>query len=205
MTGERRAGDMPPEAKGKPQLSADKALVTGIAGRYAVALYDLAEEGGLLEEVEGDLAKVAALLEQSDEFSGLVGSPLLSRAQQAAALETVADHLDLGALTRKFLGVLAANRRLGYLAQAIAGFQKLLAHKRGEVTAEVTSAQPLSEAQNDALKASLKAAVGREVTFDKHVDESLLGGLVIKIGSRMVDSSLKTKLQNLKVSMKEVG
>lgn len=186
-------------------MSADKALVTGIAGRYAVALYDLAQEGGLLEEVEGDLEKVAALLEQSDEFSGLVGSPLLSRAQQAAALETVADHLELGVLARKFLGVLAANRRLGHLAQAIAGFRKLLAHQRGEVTAEVISAQPLSDAQNDALKASLKAAVGREVTFDKHVDESLLGGLVIKIGSRMVDSSLKTKLQNLKVSMKEVG
>lgn len=186
-------------------MSADKALVTGIAGRYAVALFDLAEEGGLLEAAESDLAKVAALLEQSDEFSGLVGSPLLSRAQQAAVLETVADQLELSVLTRKFLGVLAANRRLANLAQTIAAFQKLLAHQRGEVTAEVYSAQPLSDAQSEALKASLKAGVGRDVTFDKHVDESLLGGLVVRIGSRMVDSSLKTKLQNLKVSMKGVG
>lgn len=186
-------------------MSADKALVTGIAGRYAVALYDLAQESGLLEEVEGDLAKVAALLEQSDEFAGLVKSPILSRAQQAAVLETVADELGLGTLTRKFLGTLAANRRLASLAQAITGFQKLLAHQRGEVTAEVTSAQPLSETQTEALKARLKSAVGSEVTFDKHVDESLLGGLIVKIGSRMVDSSLKTKLQNLKVSMKGVG
>lgn len=186
-------------------MSADKALVTGIAGRYAVALYDLAQEGGLLEAVEGDLDKVAALLEQSDEFAGLVKSPILSRAQQAAALVTVADQADLGALTRKFLGTLAANRRLAFVAQIIAGFRKLLAHQRGEVTAEVTSAQPLSEAQTEALKTRLKSAVGSDVTFDKQVDESLLGGLIVKIGSRMVDSSLKTKLQNLKVSMKGVG
>lgn len=195
----------PHEAKGKPELSADKALVTGIAGRYAVALYDLAEDGGLLEEAEGDLVMVAALIKESEEFSGLVRNPLLSREQQAAALETVADQAGLGALTRKFLGTLAANRRLDCLAQAISGFQKLLAHQRGEVTAEVTSAHPLSDAQTDRLKAKLKAAVGRDVTFDKHVDESLLGGLIVKIGSRMVDSSLKTKLQNLKVSMKGVG
>lgn len=186
-------------------MSADKALVTGIAGRYAVALYDLAEDGGLLEEAEGDLAKVAALLDQSDEFAGLVKNPLLSRAEQAATLETVADQLDLAVLTRKFLGTLAANRRLACLAQAVAGFQKLLAHQRGEVTAEVISSHPLSDAQTETLKAKLKSAVGSDVTFDKHVDESLLGGLIVKIGSRMVDSSLKTKLQNLKVSMKGVG
>lgn len=186
-------------------MSANKALVTGIAGRYAVAIYELAEDGGLLEAVEGDLAMIAALLEQSEEFAALVKNPLLSREQQAAGLETVADQAELGALTRKFLGTLAANRRLDHLAQTIAGFQKLLAHMRGEVTAEVISAHPLSDDQTEALKLKLKAAVGRDVTFDKHVDESLLGGLVVKIGSRMVDSSLKTKLQNLKVSMKGVG
>lgn len=186
-------------------MSADKALVTGIAGRYAVAIYELAEDGDSLEEVEGDLARIAALLDQSEEFAGLVQNPLLSREQQAAGLETVANETDLSALTRKFLGTLAANRRLDYLAQTIAGFQKLLAHTRGEVTAEVTSAHPLSDDQAEALKSKLKAAVGRDVTFDRHVDEGLLGGLVVKIGSRMVDSSLKTKLQNLKVSMKGVG
>lgn len=186
-------------------MSADKALVTGIAGRYAVAIYDLAEDGGLLEQIEADLAMVAALLEQSEEFAGLVKNPLLSREQQAAGLETVAQEGNLSALTRKFLGTLAANRRLDYLAQTIAGYQKLLAHQRGEVTAQVTSAHPLSDAQTEALELKLKAAVGRDVTFDKHVDESLLGGLVVKIGSRMIDSSLKTKLQNLKVSMKGVG
>lgn len=187
------------------ELSADKALVSGIAGRYAIALFDLAEDRGELAEVERDLSAVQSLLDEGSVFTGLVTSPILSRAQQAEALATVANEAELGATTANFLGVLTENRRLKYLGAVIGSFFKLLASKRGEVTAEVISAQPLSEDQIGALRDRLKAAVGSDVTFDTTVDAGLLGGLVVKVGSRMIDSSVKTKLQNLKTSMKGVG
>lgn len=186
-------------------MSADKSLVSGIAGRYAVALFDLAEEQGKLADVERDLTAVRALLEEGSVFSDLVASPILGRSQQAEVMATVAKEAELGTLAANFLGVLTENRRLKTLATVIEDFFTLLASARGEVTAEVTSAQKLSDDQVEALRARLKAAVGSDVTFNTVVDPRLLGGLVVKVGSRMIDSSVKTKLQNLKTSMKGVG
>ncbi len=179
--------------------------MSGIAGRYAVALFDLAKDQGKLTDVERDLSAVSALLDEGDAFADLVTSPILSRSQQKEALVTVVNEAELGSLVANFLGVLAENRRLKSLAAAIDSFFKLLAVERGEVAAEVISAQPLTDNQIEALRARLKAAVGSDVTFDTTVDEDLLGGLIVKVGSRMIDSSVKTKLQNLKTSMKGVG
>lgn len=185
-------------------MAAHKAIVSGLSGRYASALFDLAVDGKLLDQTEEDLAKLKALTSESAEFSQLLKSPLIDRAGQKKAVAAVAETLSIGDLTCKTLGVLAQNRRLAVLPALIRDFTLLLSQHRGEVSADVTSAEPLTEKQIDALKKSLKLAVGRDVAIEAHVDESLLGGLVIKVGSRMVDSSLKTKLDTLKVAMKGV-
>lgn len=185
-------------------MASHKAIVSGLSGRYALALFELALEAKELTGVSADLEKLQALLGESDDFYQLVSSPLYGRDEQTKALAGVADVLALGDLMKKFLGVLAANRRLGIISNVIRDFALLNADHNGEVNALVTSAQPLSDGQLDELKSKLKGAMGRDVSIDTQVDESLLGGLIVKVGSRMVDSSLKTKLDNLKVAMKGV-
>ncbi len=180
-----------------------KAVVSGVAGRYAVALFELAVDGNALDQVAADLKALADLLEKSADFRRLVTSPALGRDDQAKGLFAVLDGSGIAQLTRNFLGVIANNGRLSLLADMIAAYTTLLAHHRGEVTAEVTSATPLSEGQMAALKAKLKAIAGRDVTLQAHTDSSILGGLVVKLGSRMIDSTLKTKLNNLQTAMKE--
>jgi F-type H+-transporting ATPase subunit delta len=185
-------------------VTSHKAIVSGISGRYAVALFELALEEKALEAVEKDLAALKGLLVESADLRALVTSPLYGRAEQAKGIAAVAAVAKLSSLTGKFLGVLAANRRLDTLRATVATFEKLLANHRGEVGAEVVSAHALTKAQLTALAKKLKAAVGRDVTIDASVDETLLGGLRVKVGSRMVDSSLKTKLDNLAIAMKGV-
>jgi len=185
-------------------VTSHKAIVSGISGRYAVALFELALEEKALKTVESDLANLKTLLQESADLRELVTSPLFSRDDQSKGVTGVAEAADLSALTVKFLGVLAANRRLDTLSAAIDSFEKLLAHHKGEVNAEVVSAHSLTKTQLAALKKQLKAAVGRDVAIDASVDETLLGGLRVKVGSRMVDSSLKTKLDNLAIAMKGV-
>ncbi|TNE61126.1 MAG: F0F1 ATP synthase subunit delta [Alphaproteobacteria bacterium] len=185
-------------------MTSHKAIVSGISGRYAVALFDLAVEEKALEAVESDLAKLKAMLGDSADLRTLVGSPLYSREQQSKGITKVAEAAALSALTNKFLGVLAANRRLGNLPAILADFDKLLSHHRGEVTADVVSARALTKKQLGDLEKKLKSAVGRDVAINASVDESLLGGLRVQVGSRMVDSSLKTKLDNLAIAMKGV-
>ncbi|WP_374763229.1 F0F1 ATP synthase subunit delta [Yunchengibacter salinarum] len=179
-------------------------IVTGIAGRYALALFDLAKEAKALDATAKDLDALAAMQAESAEFSLFIASPRLSRDEQVRGVGALAEKAGFGELTRKFLGVLATNRRLSHLGSVIGAYRRLLAHHNGEVTADVTSARALDDGQMESLKKTLKSAVGRDVAVAPHVDESLLGGLVVKIGSRMVDSSLKTKLDNLKVAMKGV-
>lgn len=179
--------------------------MSGIEGRYAVALFDLAEERSQLADVERDLVAIRTLLDESEEFAGFVSSPIFNRDQQSAVVVSIAKGAELGELAVNFLNVLVSNRRLRQLSAAVDSFFKLMSHHKGEVTAEVISANPLSDDQVEALREKLKAAVGSDVTLDTRVDDGLLGGLVVKVGSRMVDSSLKTKLQNLRVSMKGVG
>jgi len=185
-------------------VTSHKAIVSGISGRYAVALFELALESKALKAVESDLANLKELLSESADLRELVTSPLFNRDEQSKGVTAVAEAAELSALTVKFLGVLAANRRLDALGATISSFEKLLAHHKGEVNAEVVSAHALTKTQLTALKKQLKSAIGRDVTIDASVDEALLGGLRVKVGSRMVDSSLKTKLDNLAIAMKGV-
>lgn len=187
-------------------------MVAGAAGRYALALFELAREAGALDAVAQDFQALEAMAAGSDAVRGLITSPLIQRAERGRALLALLDNLSqvsdagpVNPLTRKFFGVLAQNGRVASLEAVIVAYRALVAHDRGEVTAEVTSAQALTSAQVETLKTKLKSVVGREVTLDARVDDSLLGGLVVKVGSRMIDTSLKTKLQNLQVAMKEVG
>ncbi len=195
-----------------PEQTGSAAVASGVAGRYATALFELAKENNSLEVVAADLAAIEGLINGDDAVKSLISNPLLGRAERGRAIAALLDNLQAVAgvkgvsdLTRKFLGATAANGRVDGLLAIIAAFRSLLAQERGEVTAEVVSAQALDAGQVKALTDKLKTIVGRDVTLDARVDPSLLGGLVVQIGSRMIDSSLKTKLQNLQVAMKEVG
>jgi len=177
-------------------------MSAGVAGRYASALFELAHEQNRLDEVDRDLGKFQSLLDQSDDLSRLVKSPAFAAEEQQRALGAVMDWAGIGATTGNFLKVVTRNRRLFAAEDMIKTFRGLLARHRGEVAAEVKSAVALSNEQMAALKAKLKSSFGKDVRLDTKVDPSLLGGLVIKIGSRMFDSSLRTKLANLKVVLK---
>ncbi len=185
-------------------MASDKANVSGITGRYATALFDLAKDAAAVDSVETDLLKLRSMLDGSDDFATFVSSPLYSRAEQVSSVAAVAGSADLHDLTQKFLGVLATNRRLNVLKGITRDFAALLSHHRGEVTASVTSPKALTKSQLSELEKQLKQAIGSSVTIDASVDASLLGGMVVKVGSRMVDSSIKTKLDNLAIAMKGV-
>ena len=180
-------------------------MTAGVAGRYASALFELAHEQNRLDEVDRDLGKFQALLDQSRDLNRLVKSPAFAAEEQQRALGAVMDWAAIGATTGNFLKVVARNRRLFAAEDMIKTFRGLVARHRGEVAAEVKSAVALSEAQLAALKAKLKSTFGKDVRLDAKVDPLLLGGLVVKIGSRMFDSSLRTKLGNLKVVLKGNG
>lgn len=176
-----------------------------MAGRYAIALFDLALEEEKIEEVETALGRIDDLFTQSPDFARLVRSPIFSAEEQARAMSALASHVEITGLTANFLQLLVKNRRLFALKDIIAGFKRLVADHRGEMTAEVVSAIPLSEAQAEELKATLKAKTGKKIDLKLSVDPAILGGLIVKIGSRMVDTSIRTKLNSLKFAMKEVG
>lgn len=176
-----------------------------MAGRYATALFELAREENKLEETERALVGLSASLDESEDLRRLVRSPIFSATEQSEALAEIAKQARLPTLAANFLQLLVKNRRLFALRDIIAGFRKLAADHRNELTADVTSAVALSESQADELKATLKAKTGKSITLIEKVDPAILGGLVVKIGSRMVDSSIRTKLNNLKYAMKEVG
>ena len=183
-------------------MNASGGMVTGLAGRYANALFDLAREQKSIDSVSASLSGLRAALGESEDLRALIGSPVLARDAARKAIAAVAQSMKLDSITSKFLGVLAVNRRLVALPQIIRGFEALAARHRGEVTAEVTSAQPLSEAQVAALKTKLKSGLGQDVNIDLSVDPAILGGLVVKVGSRMIDSSIATKLNSLAHAMK---
>ncbi len=186
-------------------MPADGVRVSGVAARYASALYDLADEQGALDAVAGDLASLQKMIDASDDFRRFIKSPVISRRDQSKGIATIATKAQLSPLAHKFLGLLAVKRRLFALPGIIAGFRAILADRRGQATANVTCAAPLNDIQTAALIEALKKAVGRNIDLVSHVDPSILGGLIVKVGSRMVDSSLKSKLQRLKLVMKGVG
>ena len=186
-------------------MSAESSIVSGVAGRYATALFELAEEAKALDSVAKDLADLDAMIAESDDLKNLIRSPVIDRDDQAKGMAAIAEKAGLGDLTRKFIATVTQNRRLNQISGITAAFRKLLAAHRGEVTAEVASARPLTDEQLEALKDELKRATRREVDVNARVDESLLGGLVVKLGSRMIDSSLRTKLNSLTQVMKGIG
>ena len=173
-----------------------------LGGRYALALFELAQAAKSIDRVEASLASVRAALDASDDFRALTTSPVVQRGAATKAVLATADSLGVDATTRSFLGVLAENRRLGQLPAIIRAFRRLAAHHRGEATAEVTSAHPLTGDQVTELKQQLRARLGREVSVDLAVDPDLLGGLVVRIGSQMIDSSIRTRLNALTSAMK---
>lgn len=184
---------------------AQETIVSGIAGRYATALFDLAREAGQLDAVAKDLDTLSAMLAESADLTRLVRSPAFSRDEQAKAVAAVAERAGFQDLVRRFLGITAQNRRLFALSDIIRDFRSLLSHHRGEALAEVTSAVPLNDAQLQQLKSSLSSVAAGNVVINAKVDPGLIGGLVVKLGSRMIDASIRTKLNNLKSAMKGVA
>jgi len=177
-------------------------ISASLQGRYASALYDLASESKAVAAVEKDLGALGQALSESPELAALIRNPQVGRDAAAKAMEGVAKLLKLSPLTQKFLGTLAANRRLAALPQMVQAFGAIASAARGEVKAEVTSAHPLSDAQIKALAAKLKAREGKDVTLSATVDPAILGGLVVRIGSTQIDSSIRTRLNSLAHAMK---
>jgi len=182
-----------------PQSSAHG---SGLAGRYATALFELAEEQDALDAVAGDLDGFRTLLRESADFVRLIRSPVLSRDEQARAVAAIAERAGCHALTGRFLGLLAHKRRLFALPEIIEAYGAMLAAHRGEVAAEVVSAVELSDEQTAAIREQLTRVVGQEIRLAQRVDPALLGGLVVRIGSRMIDASLRTKLHRLELAMR---
>jgi F-type H+-transporting ATPase subunit delta len=176
--------------------------VSGVPGRYASALFELSSEEKATEEVSRQLNTFQSAIDQSEDLRRLVRSPVFSAEDQVAALGAVAAQLGITGTTLNFLKLVAKNRRVSVVPDMIKAYATLLASSKGEVAGEVTSAEPLSATQLDDLKAALKSSLGRDVLLSTRVDSSLLGGLIVKVGSRMMDNSLKTKLQTLKIAMK---
>ena len=186
-------------------MASEASGVSGLAERYAAALFELADERRDLDAVATDLRQLRAMLHDSADLSRLVKSPILSRDEQARAIGALGEHAALSPLVRDFLAVVARNRRLFAVPAMIEGYLAKLAERRGEVTAEIVAAQPLSEPQLATLGEQLRRGAGRRVTVEVRVDPSLLGGLVVKLGSRMVDASLSSKLRRLQLAMKATG
>jgi F-type H+-transporting ATPase subunit delta len=186
-------------------LASETTGVSGLAERYAAALFDLADERRMLDEVASDLRELRAMLQASADLLRLIRSPILSRRDQAKAIAMVAQRAGLSPLVRDFLAVVARNRRLFAIPAMIEAFLANLAARRGEVSAQVTAAQPLSEAQLGALNEQLRRSIGSRVSVDVSVDPRLIGGMIVKVGSRMVDGSIRSKLQRLQLAMKSVG
>jgi F-type H+-transporting ATPase subunit delta len=178
--------------------------VSGLAGRYAAALFDLADEGKLLDVVAADLALLKSMIAESPDLVRLLRSPLIGREKQLATMAVLTERAGLAPLSRNFVSLIAHNRRLFALPEIISAFQHLLADRRGEVTAEITAAQALAPAQITALTDRLKRAVGSKVAVEIRVDPAIIGGLIVKVGSRMVDGSLQSKLQRLQLAMKGI-
>ena len=177
----------------------------GIAGRYAQALFELAQEAGDLRALEADADALGAVLKESPDFAAMIASPVIERSDQAAAVHAIAARMGVSTLMANTLALMANKHRLFVLPQLVSDLQARIAVEKGEVTADVTSASPLSPAQAQALMDTLKASSGKAIKLNASVDESLIGGLIVKLGSTMIDTSVKSKLAALQNAMKEVG
>src|SRR5262245_7805096 len=187
------------------RVATDEPMMASMAGRYAAALFELAKDERQLPRVEADLKAFQGMLDASADLRRLVRSPVISAEDQGKALAAILGRAGISGLTANFFRLIARNRRLFAAGDMIRDFRVLLARERGEVTADVASAHALTPAQMEALKDALRAQVGKDVQVNTRVDPNLLGGLVVKMGSKMIDSSIRTKLDNLKVAMKGIG
>ena len=182
---------------------ADEPIVSGMAGRYATALFELALEDKKLDAVKADLDRFKALLDGSPDLVRLVRSPVFGAEEQEKALGAILDKAKIGGIARNFLLMVARKRRLFAVREMISAFGAFLARHKGEVDAQVVVAEPLKEAHLEALKQAIAASAGKNVQLDVKVDPSIIGGLKVKLGSRMIDASLKTKLNSIRIAMKE--
>jgi F-type H+-transporting ATPase subunit delta len=186
-------------------VAAEDPSVSGVSGRYATALFELARDEKSIDPVRADLDRFEAMLTDSADLRRLVRSPVFSADSQSRALAAVLDEAGISGTAANFLKVLTANRRLFAVSDVIRAFRALVARFRGEATADITVAEPLNDRNLDVLKTALKSVTGKDVALNVNVDPSIIGGLVVKLGSRMVDSSLRTKLNSIKHAMKEAG
>jgi F-type H+-transporting ATPase subunit delta len=184
------------------KVATEKAHETGLTGRYANAVFELAQEQGLVDVVAADLAALKSTIASSPDLARLVKSPLFGHEDQARALKAILEKMGVNPLTTKFLLTLTSKRRLFAVDGVIAAYDRLVARLKGEVQAQVTSAHALSSAQTAELKSVLKTKLGREPRLDTRVDPTLLGGLIVKVGSRMIDSSIRTKLAGIRAAMR---
>jgi F-type H+-transporting ATPase subunit delta len=182
---------------------ANEPIVSGMAGRYATALFDLALEQRALDSVKADLDRFDAMIDESADLNRLVRSPVFTAEEQKNALAAILEKAGIGGTSANFLRLVAQKRRLFAVREMVRAFRVFVARHKGEARAEVTVAEPLSENHLNALKAALKSTTKKEVALDIRIDPSILGGLIVKLGSRMVDASLKTKLNSIKLAMKE--
>ncbi len=183
-------------------MATDEPLLASVAGRYASALFELATEQGKAADVEADLEKVQSLCDESTDLVRMMRSPVIPAEEQSKALTAILAKAGVGPLATNFFKLIAANRRLFAAGDMVKAYRALAAKARGQVTAEVTTAHALSAAQTTALKQTLKEQAGKDVSLAVKVDPSVLGGLVVKLGSRMIDSSLRTRLSSMKVALK---
>ena len=186
-------------------MAAEDPSVSGVSGRYATALFDLARDEKSVDVVKADLERFSAMLADSPDLMRLVRSPVFSADMQSKALVAVLEKAEISGIAAKFLKALTANRRLFAVTDVIRAYGALVAKFKGEATADVTVAEALSDKNLDALKTALKSVTGKDVALNVKIDPSIIGGLVVKLGSRMVDSSLRTKLNSIKHAMKEAG
>jgi F-type H+-transporting ATPase subunit delta len=186
-------------------MTVEASAEVGLEGRYASALFELADGAKSLDSVAADLVSLRKAIDESSDLHRLISSPIIDRDTQSKAMLAVVDAMQLSPLTRQFVGLVVQKRRLSRLPGMIRAYLAELARRRGESSAEVISAVPLSAAQTDKLAEVLRGLVGRKITLEQRVDPDILGGLVVRVGSRMFDSSIRTKLQRLQLAMKGVG
>ncbi len=184
-------------------MAGDEPLVSGMAGRYATALFELAREANAIDAVKADLERFDALVAESPDLNRLVRSPVFSTAEQLHALAAVLARAGIGGATAQFLKLVTSNHRLFAARDMIRGYRELVAKHKGEATAEITVAEKLKDNHVTALKGALKAISGKDVALNIKIDPAIIGGLVVKLGSRMVDTSLRTKLNAIRHVMKE--
>jgi len=186
-------------------VSEPASISTGIAQRYATAVFELAKEAKKVKAVEADLTVLHEAMTTSDDFRALINSPIYTRDQQGAAITAIAKKMKLSPMVASTLALMAQKRRLFVLPQLVQNLRDIIAEDKGEVTADVISAKALTKTQADKLAASLKKTTGKTVTLHQSVDEALIGGLIVKVGSKMIDTSIRSKLNSLQNVMKEVG